>query len=63
MKKPYKVMALSTLIATIAAGSITPSYASAAENTTKSAPIYAGAENNSLSTLSIHLDQKGLKMR
>ena len=47
MKKPYKVMALSTLIATIAAGSITPSYVSAAENTTKSAPIYAGAENNS----------------
>ncbi|PFL15551.1 enterotoxin [Bacillus cereus] len=46
MKKPYKVMALSTLIATIAAGSITPSYASAAENTTKSAPIYADAENN-----------------
>ncbi|PFV03936.1 enterotoxin [Bacillus cereus] len=46
MKKPYKVMALSTLIATIAAGSITPSYASAAENTTKPAPIYANAENN-----------------
>ncbi|MED1407054.1 HBL/NHE enterotoxin family protein [Bacillus mycoides] len=46
MKKPYKVMALSTLIATIAAGSITPSYASAAENTTKPAPIYADAENN-----------------
>ncbi|MBJ7987534.1 non-hemolytic enterotoxin subunit B [Bacillus cereus] len=46
MKKPYKVMALSTLIAIIAAGSITPSYASAAENTTKPAPIYADAENN-----------------
>ncbi|CAM4222598.1 HBL/NHE enterotoxin family protein [Bacillus paramycoides] len=46
MKKPYKVMALSTLIATIAAGSITPSFASAAENTTKPAPIYADAENN-----------------
>lgn len=46
MKKPYKVMALSTLIATIAAGSITPSYASAAENTTKPAPIYVDAENN-----------------
>lgn len=46
MKKPYKVMALSTLIATIAAGSITPSYASAAENTTKPAPIYADTENN-----------------
>ncbi|MGH0589906.1 HBL/NHE enterotoxin family protein [Bacillus mycoides] len=46
MEKPYKVMALSTLIATIAAGSITPSYASAAENTTKPAPIYADAENN-----------------
>lgn len=46
MKKPYKVMALSTLIATIAAGSITPSYASAAENITKPAPIYADAENN-----------------
>ncbi|MGE6540894.1 HBL/NHE enterotoxin family protein [Bacillus luti] len=46
MKKPYKVMALSTLIATIAAGSITPSYTSAAENTTKPAPIYADAENN-----------------
>ncbi|MGH1328991.1 HBL/NHE enterotoxin family protein [Bacillus pretiosus] len=46
MKKPYKVMALSTLIATIAAGSITPSYASAAENTTKPASIYADAANN-----------------
>ena len=46
MNKPYKIMALSTLIATIAAGSITPSYASAAENTTKPVPIYADATNN-----------------
>ncbi|QWI98220.1 alpha-helical pore-forming toxin family protein (plasmid) [Bacillus mycoides] len=45
MKIPYKVMALSTLIATITAGSIMPSYASAAENTTKPAPIYADAAN------------------
>lgn len=45
MKRPYKVMALSTLIATIAAGSITPAYASAAEHTTKSSPIYADSEN------------------
>ncbi|WP_144511636.1 HBL/NHE enterotoxin family protein [Bacillus thuringiensis] len=42
MKKPYKVMALSALIATMAAGSIMPSYASAAGNTTTPAPI---AEN------------------
>ncbi|MGG2092546.1 HBL/NHE enterotoxin family protein [Bacillus sp. S13(2024)] len=40
-KKPYKVMALSTLIAAMAAGGIMPSYASAAENITKPAPIYA----------------------
>ncbi|MEI3894539.1 MULTISPECIES: non-hemolytic enterotoxin subunit B [unclassified Bacillus (in: firmicutes)] len=46
MKKPYKVMALSTLIATIVAGSITPSYASAAEDTTKSVPNYTDAADN-----------------
>lgn len=61
MKNPYKVMALSTLIATIAAGSITPSYASAAENTTKSAPIYAGAENNSPEYPEYSLGPEGLK--
>ncbi|WP_163247704.1 HBL/NHE enterotoxin family protein [Bacillus tropicus] len=41
MKKPYKVMALSTLIATIVAGGIMPSYASAEE----SAPIYANHQD------------------
>lgn len=61
MKKPYKVMALSTLIATIAAGSITPSYASAAENTTKSAPIYADAANNSPEYPEYSLGPEGLK--
>lgn len=35
MKKTYKVMALSTLVTTLAMGSIAPSYASAAEKTTK----------------------------
>ncbi|PFI16923.1 non-hemolytic enterotoxin subunit B [Bacillus cereus] len=40
MKKPYKVMALSTLIATIVAGGIMPSYASAEEP----APIYANQD-------------------
>ncbi|MGE6509880.1 HBL/NHE enterotoxin family protein [Bacillus cereus] len=40
-KKPYKVMALSTLIATIAAGSIVPSYTSAAGTTTQPAANYA----------------------
>lgn len=40
MKKPYKVMALSTLIATIVGGGIMPSYASAEEP----APIYANQE-------------------
>ncbi|MBF7156566.1 non-hemolytic enterotoxin subunit B [Bacillus albus] len=61
MKKPYKVMALSTLIATIAASSITPSYTSAAENTTKSAPIYAGAENNFPEYPEYSLGPEGLK--
>ncbi|MBF7150785.1 non-hemolytic enterotoxin subunit B [Bacillus toyonensis] len=61
MKKPYKVMALSTLIATIAAGSITPSYASAAENKTKPAPIYAGAENNAPEYPEYSLGPEGLK--
>ncbi|PEG12421.1 enterotoxin [Bacillus toyonensis] len=40
MKKPYKVMALSTLIATIVAGGIMPSYASAEAP----APIYANQD-------------------
>ncbi|MES9693141.1 enterotoxin [Bacillus toyonensis] len=40
MKKPYKVMALSTLIATIVAGGIMPSYASAETP----APIYANQD-------------------
>ncbi|MGH0945181.1 HBL/NHE enterotoxin family protein [Bacillus mycoides] len=61
MKKPYKVMALSTLIATIAAGSITPSYASAAENTTKSSPIYAGVENKQPEYPEYSLGPEGLK--
>ncbi|MGE6599829.1 HBL/NHE enterotoxin family protein [Bacillus proteolyticus] len=61
MKKPYKVMALSTLIATIAAGSITPSYVSAAENTTKPAPIYADAANNSPEYPEYSLGPEGLK--
>ncbi|WP_322365099.1 non-hemolytic enterotoxin subunit B [Bacillus cereus] len=61
MKKPYKIMALSTLIATIAAGSITPSYASAAENTPKSAPMYADAANNSPEYPEYSLGPEGLK--
>ncbi|MEG7928073.1 HBL/NHE enterotoxin family protein [Bacillus cereus] len=61
MKKPYKVMALSTLIATIAAGSIIPSYASAAENTTKPAPIYADAANNDPKYPQYSLGPTGLK--
>ncbi|PDY96914.1 enterotoxin [Bacillus thuringiensis] len=40
-KKPYKVMALSALITVMAAGSIMPTYASAAESTAKSTPIHA----------------------
>ncbi|KEK24277.1 non-hemolytic enterotoxin subunit B [Bacillus gaemokensis] len=44
-KKPYKVMALSTLIAAMAAGNIMPTYASAAENTVKPAPIHANVTN------------------
>ncbi|MBO1627486.1 non-hemolytic enterotoxin subunit B [Bacillus arachidis] len=42
-KKPYKVMALSTLIATMAAANIMPTYASAAENTAKPAAVHAKA--------------------
>ncbi|MBJ7930781.1 MULTISPECIES: non-hemolytic enterotoxin subunit B [Bacillus cereus group] len=42
MKKPYKVMALSTLIATIVAGGIMPSYASA--EAPAPAPIYANQD-------------------
>ncbi|WP_283747534.1 HBL/NHE enterotoxin family protein [Bacillus cereus] len=61
MKKPYKVMALSTLIATIAAGSITPSYASAAENTTKPAPIYADAAKKYPEYSKYSLGPDGLK--
>ncbi|HDR7642122.1 enterotoxin [Bacillus wiedmannii] len=61
MKIPYKVMALSTLIATITAGSITPSYASAAENTTKPAPIYADAANKYPDYPEYSLAPEGLK--
>ncbi|PEA31511.1 enterotoxin [Bacillus toyonensis] len=43
MKKPYKVMALSTLIATIVAGGIMPSYASA--EAPAPAPIYANQDS------------------
>ncbi|PHD46901.1 enterotoxin [Bacillus toyonensis] len=53
MKKPYKVMALSTLIATIVAGGIMPSYASAEEP----APIYA---NQDLKYPSYYLGPAGL---
>ncbi len=53
MKKPYKVMALSTLIATIVAGGIMPSYASAEEP----APIYA---NQDLRYPSYYLGPTGL---
>ncbi|MEK5017432.1 HBL/NHE enterotoxin family protein [Bacillus sp. FSL L8-0315] len=42
MKKPYKVMALSTLIATIVAGGIMPAYASA--EAPAPAPIYANQD-------------------
>ncbi|PEA70894.1 non-hemolytic enterotoxin subunit B [Bacillus toyonensis] len=44
MKKPYKVMALSTLIATIVAGGIMPSYASAEAPAPAPAPIYANQD-------------------
>lgn len=53
MKKPYKVMALSTLIATIVGGGIMPSYASAEEP----APIYA---NQDLKYPSYYLGPTGL---
>ncbi|MCA1047790.1 non-hemolytic enterotoxin subunit B [Bacillus toyonensis] len=53
MKKPYKVMALSTLIATIVAGGIMPSYASAEEP----APIHA---NQDLKYPSYYLGPTGL---
>ncbi|UOK49453.1 alpha-helical pore-forming toxin family protein (plasmid) [Bacillus tropicus] len=53
MKKPYKVMALSTLIATIVAGGIMPSYASAEEP----APIYV---NQDLTYPSYYLGPTGL---
>ncbi|MEW9576654.1 HBL/NHE enterotoxin family protein [Bacillus toyonensis] len=53
MKKPYKVMALSTLIATIVGGGIMPAYASAEEP----APIYA---NQDLKYPSYYLGPTGL---
>lgn len=53
MKKPYKVMVLSTLIATIVGGGIMPSYASAEEP----APIHA---NQDLKYPSYYLGPTGL---
>ncbi|MES5943448.1 MULTISPECIES: non-hemolytic enterotoxin NHE subunit B [unclassified Bacillus cereus group] len=43
-KKPYKVMALSALMAVFAAGNIMPAHTYAAESTVKQAPIHAVAK-------------------
>ncbi len=43
-KKPYKVMALSALMAVFAAGNIMPAHTYAAESTVKQAPVHAAAK-------------------
>ncbi|PEE60954.1 non-hemolytic enterotoxin NHE subunit B [Bacillus cereus] len=43
-KKPYKVMALSALMAVFAAGNIMPAHTYAAESTVKQAPVHAVAK-------------------
>jgi non-hemolytic enterotoxin B/C len=43
-KKPYKVMAMSALIATIAVNGVLPMHTFASERTVKPAPIYASAD-------------------
>ncbi|MED1302158.1 enterotoxin [[Bacillus thuringiensis] serovar konkukian] len=60
-KKPYKVMALSALITAMAAGSIMPTYASAAESTAKSASIQANVTNATDEYPEYSLGPEGLK--
>ncbi|MES1052705.1 HBL/NHE enterotoxin family protein [Bacillus thuringiensis] len=60
-KKPYKVMALSALITAMAAGSIMPTYASAAESTAKSASIQANVTNATDKHPEYSLGPEGLK--
>ena len=44
MTKPYKVMALSALMAVFAAGNIMPAHTYAAESTVKQAPVHVVAK-------------------
>ncbi|KEK24089.1 non-hemolytic enterotoxin subunit B [Bacillus gaemokensis] len=60
-KKPYKVMALSALMAVVAAGNILPAHTFAAESTVKTAPIHATMADASDKYSEYSLGPEGLR--
>ncbi|PEY43847.1 enterotoxin [Bacillus cereus] len=60
-KKPYKVMALSAIMAVVAAGNILPAHTYAAESTTKPIPIHASASDASDKYSEYSLGPDGLR--
>ncbi|AIK37248.1 hemolytic enterotoxin family protein [Bacillus pseudomycoides] len=60
-KKPYKVMALSAIMAVVAAGNILPAHTYAAESTTKPIPIHASVTDASDKYSEYSLGPDGLR--
>ncbi|KFN13819.1 non-hemolytic enterotoxin subunit B [Bacillus pseudomycoides] len=60
-KKPYKVMALSAIMAVVAAGNILPAHTYAAESTTKPIPIHASVSDASDEYSEYSLGPDGLR--
>ncbi|PEI48380.1 non-hemolytic enterotoxin subunit B [Bacillus pseudomycoides] len=60
-KKPYKVMALSAIMAVVAAGNILPAHTYAAESTTKPIPIHASVSDASDKYSEYSLGADGLR--
>ncbi|CAI8921490.1 enterotoxin [Bacillus pseudomycoides] len=60
-KKPYKVMALSAIMAVVAAGNILPAHTYAAESTTKPIPIHASVSDASDKYSEYSLGPDGLR--
>ncbi|PEJ38903.1 non-hemolytic enterotoxin subunit B [Bacillus pseudomycoides] len=60
-KKPYKVMALSAIMAVVAAGNILPAHTYAAESTTKPIPIHASVSDASGKYSEYSLGPDGLR--
>ncbi|MBC6974782.1 alpha-helical pore-forming toxin family protein [Bacillus sp. Xin] len=60
-KKPYKVMALSAIMAVVAAGNILPAHTYAAESTTKPIPVHASVTDASDKYSEYSLGPDGLR--